>query len=474
MRRRGIIGIIAVSTALSVSIAQAGDAAIEQAKVMGQAQQKYAGVNKHPDAQWFPEAGLGLFIHWGIAAVKAKGDISWTMMANKPWSDGTMTPNEYYASIKDWHPDKMNYDRMLGAAKAAGFNYAVMVTKHHDGFALWPSAYGDLGTKYSFHGRDFVKEFVSACRKHGLKVGLYYSPEDWWVDRPYRTWDFKGPALDMDHKPFTPPKRPADHDQKRRNYNRAQLTELLTKYGKIDLMWFDWGSGEMSDAEVRKLQPGIVINSRNGPGDYGHDEGRTPSGRFNGWFESCIPCWPKRMWSYREPTEYGGYDAAMTLTMLVTLRARGANLLANVGPKAEGTVPESALACWSDMAQWMKHSRESVFGTLPGPWPEQVNLPVTRRDGMAYIHFLPKLPDKLTDIPAGERDFTQTRQVIPALPKYTDTVVWKNAPAPAKVTLLRTGEQIPFTYESGILTVALPPQLRTANVDVVKIELAKP
>ena len=180
------------------------------------------------------------------------------------------------------------------------------------------------------------------------------------------------------------------------------------------------------------------------------------------------------MWSYREPTEYGGYDAAMTLTMLVTLRARGANLLANVGPKAEGTVPESALACWSDMAQWMKHSRESVFGTLPGPWPEQVNLPVTRRDGMAYIHFLPKLPDKLTDIPAGERDFTQTRQVIPALPKYTDTVVWKNAPAPAKVTLLRTGEQIPFTYESGILTVALPPQLRTANVDVVKIELAKP
>ena len=120
-----------------------------------------------PDAQWFPEAGLGLFIHWGLASPRASGDLSWGMLANKPWKDKTITPNDYYSAIKDWDPSKMDYDKILWAAKAAGANYAVMVTKHHDGFTLWPSAFGDIGTKYSFGGRDFVKEFVDACRKNG-------------------------------------------------------------------------------------------------------------------------------------------------------------------------------------------------------------------------------------------------------------------------------------------------------------------
>lgn len=450
--------------------AQVKDAAAEQAKALGQYQQKIPGINKRPDAQWFPENGFGLFIHWGIASVQAKGDLSWCMLANKTWYDGTVKPTDYYASIKDWNPNKMNFDKMLAAAKAAGFGYAVLVTRHHDGFALWPSAYGDIGTKYSFNGRDFVKEFVEACHKYGLKVGLYYSPPDWWFNRQYQNWAYSGPSLDMNHKPATIPVAPPEHVARFQEYVRGQLTELLTNYGKIDLMWFDGGQGEMPNEEVRRLQPGIVINSRNGSGDYGHTEGKLASQKFDGWLESCIPCWPKRMWTYRDPAEYGSYDAPMVLTMLVMQRAWGGNLLANVGPKGDGAVPEEALTCWKEMAKWMTHSRESLLGIQSFPWSEQANLPITRRGNITYIHFLPKLPDELSGIPAGEKDFTLTRQVIPSLPAYTDTAVWKGVQMPVRVTLLRTGKPVTFRYENGTLTIVVPKQQRTNNVDVVKVK----
>jgi alpha-L-fucosidase len=169
--------------ALTTSIDSADQAADAQAKTLGQASQRPVSANKHPDAQWFPDAGLGLFIHWGIGTVGDNGDISWGMLANKPWTDITVKPSIYFARAKDWKPDRMDYAKMLAQASAAGFTYAVMVTKHHDGLALWPSKFGDFGTRQFLDGRDFVKEYVAACRKHGLKVGLYYSPPDWWFDR---------------------------------------------------------------------------------------------------------------------------------------------------------------------------------------------------------------------------------------------------------------------------------------------------
>jgi alpha-L-fucosidase len=466
-----LMSILVLASTFAVS---AADTALEQAKTLGQATQKASAGNTHSEAQWFPEAGMGLFIHWGIAAVRAKGDISWCMLANRPWYDGTLTPNEYYGSIKDWHPEAMDFDRMLGEAKAAGCTYASLVTKHHDGFTLWPSEFGDLGTKSTFQGRDFVKEFVTACRKHGLKICLYYSPPDWWFDRNVRSWGFRGPAIDMDHKPVQLPPKPQDHDAKRQALVQGQVRELLTRYGKIDMIFFDGGRGEIPNDEVRRLQPGIVINRRNGSGgDYSDTEGKLPGRRFSGWFEANLPCWPKRMWSYREPSEYGGHDAATMLTMLAILRSWGGNLLANVGPKGDGSLPESALPCWQAMAAWMAHSRESVIGAQPGPWPEQVNLPVTRREGVAYIHFLPPFPEKQPGLPPGEKDFTKFRELIPPLPAATDTAVWKNAPQPAKVTLLRTGEVLPFEFKDGTLTLTLPARCRTGLVDVVKLDLVK-
>jgi len=124
-------------------------AALMQAQQLKQVEQKAGLSSSLPQAQWFPKAGLGLFIHWGMTAVNATGDLSWNMLANKPWKDATITPNKYYEQVNSWNPDKMNFDKMLKAAKAIGVTYAVFVTKHHDGFALWPSKYGELGKQHS-------------------------------------------------------------------------------------------------------------------------------------------------------------------------------------------------------------------------------------------------------------------------------------------------------------------------------------
>jgi len=422
------------------------DEADLQASALRQSIRANTGSNKHPDAQWFPQAGLGLFIHWGMVSQLGSGDLSWCMLANKPWKDKTMTPNEYYACAAKWNPDKINFADMLRKAKAAGINYAVFVTKHHDGFTLWPSKYSDIGTQNTFNGRDFVKEFVTACRKNNIRVGLYYSPPDWWFDRKYKNFSYKNSVkLDMDHKPTVIPEKPADHDQKRCELVRNQVTELLTNYGKIDLIWFDGGFGEIPNSEVRRLQPGIVINNRNGGnGDYGDTEGKLPEKRFTGWFETCETCWPSGKWSYTE--EWGWDTASDVITELVKLRSWGGNLLANVGPKSDGTIPQQALNAWKEMSVWMKKNRESVEDVYGGPWPEEVNTPVTQRKGVAYIHLLPN--------------------------EYK-SIIWKNAPKPRKAILLGSGKEVPFSYSNGTLTIEPARAQRSQNVDVIRVLLAK-
>ena len=202
------------------------------------------------------------------------------------------------------------------------------------------------------------------------------------------------------------------------------------------------GRGEIPNAEIRRLQPGIVINNRNGGGgDYGDTENKPPAKRFKGWFETCQTCWPAKKWSYTE--DAGWNTAPQVIAELVGLRAWGGNLLANVGPKGDGSLPEQATAAWQEMADWMKHSRESVIGAGPGPFPEAVNAPVTTGKGVAYVHFLPA---------------------------FKETAVWKDAPVPKKAILLRTGAAIPFKTQDGSLRIDLPADLRTNNVDVVKLK----
>lgn len=142
-------------------------------------------------------------------------------MKNTPWDAGAknknkMTLNAYFALAEQFQPTNYHPERWLQAAKDAGFGYAVLTTRHHDGFALWPSAYGEFNTRTHLGGRDLVGEYVAACRKTGLKVGFYYSPPDWHFEREYRSWGYgtkgtpESPHLGLDHRPVAQlPKRPA-------------------------------------------------------------------------------------------------------------------------------------------------------------------------------------------------------------------------------------------------------------------------
>lgn len=179
--------------------------------------------NQHPDAQWFGNAGLGLFVHWGISSVRGEGDLSWSMMYPSPGErrrygavrDAGSWPYVHarvfgrkltISSLTAYDPDSW-----LAAAKRARCRYGVLTTRHHDGYALWPSAHGEFGTRTHMGGRDLVRPFVEACRKQGLKVGLYYSPPDWYFNRHHMSFRSGGkgalglPDLGLRHEPVTLP-----------------------------------------------------------------------------------------------------------------------------------------------------------------------------------------------------------------------------------------------------------------------------
>ncbi|MBT3273750.1 MAG: glycoside hydrolase, partial [Spirochaetales bacterium] len=288
----------------------------------------------HPGALWFPEAGLGLFLHWGLSSVGGNMDLSWGMMANTPYdgemyNTNKMKPTDYWKLAEKFSPDRYKPEHWLAAAKKAGFTYAVLTTRHHEGFALWPSAYGDFNTKNFIAGRDLVEEYVTACRNTGMKVGFYYSPPDWrwcrnymsfnyrsrfwpedWAKKhpdayslvPQETWDenwrVRGPVEKM----------PKEKEIEFARYVRGQILELLSNYGKIDIVWFDGNPFEtlmpVTVDEIRSAQPGILINPRlHGTVDFATPENRIPKKKPEGWWEGCF-IWNRGSWGYSACERY--------------------------------------------------------------------------------------------------------------------------------------------------------------------------
>ena len=178
--------------------------------------------NAHPDAQWFPEAGLGLFLHFGIASVLGEGDLSWSMMKvdghrNRQAVHGiyavqaNLSPAKYWEQAKAFNVDRFDPVKILSAAKRAGCQYAVLTTRHHDGFALWPSRHGDFNLGHYQPNRDLVNEFVAGCRQVGLRIAFYYSPPDWYFNRDYMSFNYgeQQPMLNIHHRPCELPPKPS-------------------------------------------------------------------------------------------------------------------------------------------------------------------------------------------------------------------------------------------------------------------------
>ena len=438
---------------------------------------------KSPDTEWFENAGLGLFICPSIASVHGELEMGWGIIEDKTFDTDVaadiprteISPEEYFALADEFDPDRWNPDEWLTAAREAGATYTVFVTKHHDGFALWPSAYGEFSTAQYLEGRDLVGEFVDACRRQGLKTGLYFSLPDWHhpdFPRPKTLEELRrtnpvgmGPQA-HERRATSSPVGPKEAEQPRLEdgdelvrferyyrYTKRQLRELLTRYGRIDLLWFDlplWPETIDHRMEglyqfARSVQPHIVINGRTHGydelGDYHTPENVLPEEPMDGWWELC-QVWAPPAWAYHVDERYRDLD--WTLERLAKTVSLGGNLAINVAPRPDGELPEQAYERMDELSRWMQSNRQAVIGVDPGPWPPRAPVPITRRTGVWYVHVL--------------RD-------------QQSPVVVEDVPKPRDVMFLSTGNDVPYEYDESadFITFEVTSAQRRSGNEVVAI-----
>lgn len=310
----------------------------------------------HPDARWFAQGRMGLFMHWGIHSV-AGIQPSWAMIKDYPHA-GTADypPERYFGLANRFNPQHYEPEQWLSVACQAGFSYAVMTAKHHDGYTLWPSEHGCFGTAQHLGGTDLVDRYVQACRNTGMRVGLYFSFADW----HYPGFPMSDVGFDYNRRgcySAVPREEDDANFEAFYRFTMNQLDELLTRYGNIDLLWFDgvgWKGrdshalrSEETIAHVRQLQPGIVVNNRWGKvGDYVTPECHFPEERPAGWWEACY-C-TNGHWGYNPG------KALPSASWFADMRRKcndwGGNFLPNIGPSPDGTMPEDFYMLCSALA----------------------------------------------------------------------------------------------------------------------------
>ena len=301
-----------------------------------------------PDIEWFKEARYGMMIHFGLYSILGRGE--WVMNREG-------IPAEEYAKLADqFTAENFDANELIRRAKDWGMRYIVFVTKHHDGFCLYDSRLTDFTTVKTACGRDLVAEVVAACRKYGLRIALYHSLNDW------KTSPDAVDALE----------RPEECYQPFIDYVHGQIREIMTNYGKIDVMWYDgwwpfdgegW-QGEKLNAMVRELQPGILVNGRCGiKGDFASPEKHITS--FREPWEACIPMCDN--WSYH-PGDNNWISPKNLAEMLRKCASGCGNLLLNVAPKADGSIPEEAAKRLDQLGAWLKQNAEAIYNTQRFEW----------------------------------------------------------------------------------------------------------
>ena len=339
--------------------------------------------------KWFMHDRFGMFIHWGLYSIPARGE--WVR------GDEQLSDEHYMQYFEEWNPVDCDMKEWARVAKEAGMKYAVLTTKHHEGFCLFDSQYTDFKSTNTECKRDLVKEYVEAFREAGLKVGFYYSLLDW----QHPDYTVRG---DMYHPNKNRPECCAKEDERDFNryldYMHNQVRELLTNYGKIDLLWFDfsyeghigsdWRGEELMDM-VRTLQPDIIVNGRleaNGEsygsvmtdepnifsGDFACPEMiippyglRTPSGRAIPW-EACFTL--NNNWGYA-PFDMHYKSSSQIIKKLVECTSKNGNMIVNISPDAKGNIPQIQKDILADVGAWMKKNSACIYGCgmsdLPKP-----------------------------------------------------------------------------------------------------------
>ena len=377
------------------------------------------------------QARFGLFIHWGLYSILGRGE--WVQ-----WNE--QIPVEEYAKLAaQFQPASFDAKAWVAVAKSAGMKYMVLTSRHHDGFALFDDPAGDFTSVKTAARRDFVADYVKAARDGGMLVGLYYSPLDW------RFPGFFFPDLQL-----------GSAEAMRDQYHR-QVRELLSNYGKIDILWFDggernwlgfggqWGPAaqwqkrpqgqsyqgrfDWQTAQVyamlRQLQPGVIVNGRaDMPEDFRSREGDSALGDFDSehpW-ELCTTL-AGGVWGWK--TNAAIKPLRDCVQLLVKAVGRDGNFILNVGPRPDGLIDPPQAQRLKEIGDWLAKFGDSIYSTRGGPFMPGAYGVSTHRDNRIYLHVLRRLADGKLALPAlpvkiqrasllggGAASFSQSQQRV--------------------------------------------------------------
>jgi alpha-L-fucosidase len=296
------------------------------------------------DTTWFTAARFGMFVHYGLYSLLGRGE--WVLNREG-------IPVEEYKKLADrFTAEKFDPDAICDLAIRAGMRYIVLTTMHHDGFRLYDTALSDFCTTKTAAKRDLVAETITAAKARGLKVGLYHSLNNW-TDRPDAVDALEDPKA---YETFI------------RN-THERIRELVTKYNPIDVLWYDgwwpfnaegWRAEEMN-AMVRSIQPHILLNNRNGlPGDFGTPEGHISAP--NPWrpWEACMTL--NDSWGYHAG-DHNWKSAGDVIDLLAACAQGRGNLLLNIGPRGDGSIPQPSVTILEQVGEWLNRNGECIFDT---------------------------------------------------------------------------------------------------------------
>lgn len=419
-----------------------------------------------PNLDWFINDRFGLFIHWGLYSLAARHE--WVRNFEK-------ISNEDYQKYFD-HFDPDLYDPAVWAAEAAnaGMKYAVITSKHHEGFALWDSALTDYKATNTPAHRDLLHPFVDAFRDKGMKVGFYHSLLDW--HHPDYPVDGLHPMRDDQAMRDSNAHRDI---RKYADYLHGQTRELLTQFGKLDIIWFDfsyskedWGWSRGKGKEdwqseklmkmVRELQPGIIVNDRlEVGGDVVTPEQYQPRGwmEVNGkkvvW-EACQTL--NGSWGYhRDNLDWKPVD--MLVKMLIDSVSKGGNLLLNVGPTARGEFDPRAIETLRGIGKWMRLHNRSIYGCTASEFTAPADCRFTQKGNRLYLHIF-SWPFRQIHLPgmAGRVEYAQF------LHDASEVKMIEIDPS-------QKANNVTMSGESGLLTLELPIQKPDVAVPVIELFL---
>jgi alpha-L-fucosidase len=342
--------------------------------------------------EWWHEARFGMFIHWGVYALyggvyngheQARGGAEWIMNRCK------IPVTEYQEMAKNFNPIKYDPDAWVKMAKDAGMKYIVITSKHHDGFALFESKASPWNVVDATpYGKDLLKPLAEACKKHGIKLGFYYSQAQDWnnpggtVARRVMKEGWPNPDSARIDAYTEAHQGHWDPDQETSTFEEyidrvaiPQVREILSNYGEISVLWWDTPTRMTDEAayklqDLLKLQPRIITNNRlkhpNFPGDTKTPEQKIPDQKElegQNW-ETCMTM--NGSWGYRDDNKWKSSE--LLIRNLVDIASKGGNYLLNVGPKPDGTFPEESMIRLKEIGQWMDIHSEAIYGTQASPF----------------------------------------------------------------------------------------------------------